>query len=173
MKYDPASGAYTVTFTTMPRPAAQPSYQITSSTSGSTTTWNLVTDAPTFTGTISEPPPGAILPAGKGMCVSFSPQPADYVVVELFRAEDAGAWLSVYRSSPPKPSDVAAAAGSCADAGAAANVETIPGMLRDGGMSTPAGSYLLNVSFTKANCPTTADGCVHSSTVANELISVQ
>jgi hypothetical protein len=166
MMYDPAAHAYTVEFMqtpSTPLPAAQPTYRITSSASGSPDEWQLVADAPTFTGTITQPSAGAILPAGGAICVAWSREPADYVTVELFKRDTSNSWVSVYNSSLPKLADVAPTS-SCDGGGATA--ETIPGTLG-------AGSYLLNVSFTKANCPATADGCVHSSTVANELFTVQ
>ena len=175
MPYDLAAQAYTVTFAQPPVLAAQPTYRITSSSpSASTANWQLVADPPTFTGTITQPPPGAVLPAGEAICVTWTQEPADYVAVELFKRDSRGSWISIYNSSPPEPADVPATS-SCDGGGASAGATalTIPGVLEDGGVGTLAGSYLLNVSFTKANCPATADGCVHSSTVANELFTVQ
>jgi hypothetical protein len=161
MPYDSKSlHAYAVSFP-MPAPAAQPAYQLTtSSASGSSATWNLVADPAAFSGAITAPAAGATVTSGQPLKVTWAPQAADYIVVELFERIQ-GSWVDVYTSSPPRSSDVTS--------------ETIPapGMLAQDAGVVAAGSYLLNVSFTKANCPATADGCVHSSTVVNELLTVQ
>jgi hypothetical protein len=157
MTYDSTTHSYSVTFSTPP--AAQPTYQITRAPlSGSPTQWNLVADPPTFTGAITSPAPGATVPVGKSIDVTWVLQPADYVIVDLFVRMNKS-WVNVYTSSTPDAPDVSS--------------ETIPAVLADGGTVTAAGSYLLNVSFAKANCPATADGCVHSSTVASEQLTVQ
>ena len=162
MPYDSTTQSYSVTFRPPPPstpPAAQSTYRVTTAPpSGSPTQWNLVADPPTFTGTIMSPAPGATVPAGKSIDVTWVLQPADYVVVDLFVRVNKD-WVNVYTSSPPIAPDVSS--------------EIIPAMIADGGAVTAAGSYLLNVSFAKANCPATADGCVHSSTVASEQLTVQ
>ena len=156
MPYDATTHAYSLTFASPP-PAAQSTYQIVTSSGSGNATWTLVANPPTFTGTIASPAPAAMLHAGDAIPVTWSPEPADYIVVELF-VRTQGRWATVYTSSPPDSAD--------------ASSEMIPGKLQDGGLETPAGSYLLNVSFTNANCPATADGCVHSSTVANEQLTI-
>jgi hypothetical protein len=168
MPYDSTKGAFAVQFATPP--AAQLTYAITTSTAPGEmpATWTLVADPPTFAGAITSPPAGATVPAGRDLTVTWPLQPAaDYVIVELFR-QDNGAFTSVYTSQIPRAAD--------------SNQETIPGGSSggDGGLdggaacclATP-GTYLINVAFTKANCPPTADGCVHAGIVAGEQIAVQ
>lgn len=150
----PSASAYEVHFT--PPPAAQPKYQIaTSLTPGAAqTTWNLVADPPQFVGSIAVPAAGATIPAGKDIMVTWPLQAAaDYEIVDLFQQKQ-GAWVRVYTSPQPRAPDEA--------------TEIVPAA----SVSQP-GMYLLNVSFTKANCPPIADGCVEASNVANELLTVQ
>jgi len=136
-------------------PPAEPSYEITTSLGGSSTTsWTLLADPPTFTGAITSPPAGAAVPAGQDLTVTWALQPAaDYEEVELFQQVQ-GAWTSVFASPQPDAADI--------------GQETIPGAR----IAQP-GMYLVNVAFTKASCPPTTDGCVHASTVANERLAVQ
>jgi hypothetical protein len=159
MPFDSTRSAYFVQFATPP--AAQATYQITTSPmSGSTpSTWNLVAALPTFTAAITSPSAGATVPAGQAdgggeLSVIWPLQPdADYVRVELYQGPPPG-WRPVYSSPHPNAADV--------------GQEKIPGNK----VTTP-GTYLLNVVFTKANCPPAADGCVHASAVATEQITVQ
>jgi hypothetical protein len=145
--------AYYAQFVTPP--GAQPTYQVTTSQPGlAAANWTLVADPPSFTGTIKSPSAGATVPAGQDLTVTWALQPgADYEEIELFEDQQ-GSWSNVFASPRPDPADV--------------SQETIP----RSSIAQP-GTYLLNVAFTKANCPPTADGCVHASAVANEQIIVE
>jgi len=168
MPFDATKSAYYVQFTTPP--AAQPTYQITTApTAGGTpTTWSLVAAAPTSPVAITSPLPGATVTAAQPLTVRWPLQlAADYVRVELFQGSPS-AWRLVYASPQPDADDVGLDAGGAMAMGAGEPGETIPAA----NLMTP-GMYLVNVVFAKANCPTTADGCVHSSTVANEQITVK
>ena len=115
-----------------------------------------------FTAAITAPAAGAVVAAGQDLSVTWAPQPAaDYIAVSLYRMAN-GSWSSVYGSPWPRAADVKA--------------ETIPGSVVDAGVACclgAAGTYLLNVAFTRSNCPPTADGCVHSAVVASEQFTVQ
>jgi hypothetical protein len=164
MPWTQSASAYEATF--MPPPSAQSAYQIlVSLKSGAPqTTWNLVADPPQLAGTISSPPSGATISVNglsgaldggsNDLIVKWPvPAPADYEIVDLYWMTN-GSWSRVYTSPQPVAPDK--------------DSETIPA----GSVAQP-GSYLLNVAFTKANCPPTADGCVEASTIANELLTAQ
>jgi hypothetical protein len=137
-------------------PDAQPTYQITTSQPPAPipATWNLVADTSALTATITAPPAGGTAPANQPLQVAWALEPnADYELVALFQQVQ-GAWVNVYTSAQPEAADV--------------SEETIPAA----NLATP-GAYLINVIFAKANCPPSADGCVHARTVAREQITVQ
>jgi hypothetical protein len=146
--------SYLVQF--MSPPAAQPMYTITTAAppfGASAVTWQLVPAPPTFTGTVSSPASGATIPQGQPLTVTWAPQPAaDYVVVELFLLMG-GQYVQKYASPQPDAAD--------------AVKEVIPGPL------IPAGKYLLDVFFSTANCPATADGCVLASAVTGVDLTAQ
>jgi len=149
---------YFVEFATPP--AAQSSYTITASGQafGSMpASWTLVPSPPSFTPTITSPATGATVSASQPLTVSWPPQSgADYVAVALFQqVTDGGV-------TPVEP-----------DGGASAPPELSPDTTSQM-LSLPGpGSYVLDVYFTTAACPTTAQGCVLSSAVAAAQITAQ
>jgi hypothetical protein len=114
-------------------------------------TYQLVSDPPGFDGTAN----ATVVGAGV-VNVSWTPEPqADYELVELFRAEDGGyASTPTYATPTPVSPEVTSL--------------TIGG---DGG-GVPAGSYLVNVAYAKANCASDAGGCVLAQTVATQQVTV-
>jgi hypothetical protein len=127
-------------------PPAQASYTVSVSAlqfGQAPVTFQLVADVPAFDGAIVAPDGGAPVPAGKPLSVTWAAEPqADYEVVQIFTSSGLA---SVYVSPQPDPPDQ--------------TTETIvPGL--------DAGSYLLNVSYSKTNCAATADGCVQANTVS-------
>jgi hypothetical protein len=138
-------------------PPAQPSYTITTSApafGSNPVSWTLVAEPPSFDGAIGSPADGATVPANKPLAVTWTTEPsADFVLTELFAQGAAGGWARAYTSPAPNESTVA--------------TETIPGA------ALPAGQYLLNVVFTKANCPAAADGCVLASSIAVARFTAQ
>ncbi len=176
--YDPASGAEltnaTVSFTsgsqTWPMPyaanaggsmsyfatippgvAGGTAFTITTSAmalGGSPLTWSLVGEPATFDGAVTSPAPGATVPVNSPLTVTWMVQPAaSHTVVELFRVQGMNNDVAVYQSPAAVASDV--------------TMETVPGSA----LSMP-GAYLLNVAYSKATCPTTADGCVYNNSTA-------
>lgn len=147
--------AYFVQFTTPP--AAQSMYEVTTSAPafGSTPlTWTLVADPPAFDAGISAPASNATIPVGQPLSVTWPAHPtADYEVVELFAHTPSG-WTGAWQSPAPDSPD--------------ATQETVPGSAIGA-----AGPYLLNVVFSKANCPTTSDGCVYAGSVADVQLTAQ
>jgi len=118
-------------------------------------TWNLVGEPPTFTGTVTSPVAGATLPVNQPLTVAWSAQPASsYTVVELFHVMSPTAQTQTYISPAADAPDVTS--------------ETIPASA----LAT-AGMYLLNVAYSKATCPTTADGCVYNNATVALNITVQ
>ncbi len=130
-------------------PVAQASYTITASGQafGSMpASWTLVPSPPSFTPTITSPANGATVGANQPLAVSWPPQSgADYVTVALFQLTDGGASPVDPNPPPQLPPDTTS------------NVD-------DAGVRP--GSYVVDVYFTTAACPTTAQGCVLSSAVA-------
>lgn len=132
-------------------PPAQPSYTVTVAPQvGQPQTFLLVADAPAFDGAIVAPDGGAVVQAGKPLRIAWAAEPqADYEVVQIFQSSGLA---SVYVSAVPDPPDQ--------------TEETVtPG--------PDAGSYLLNVSYSKTNCALTADGCVQANTVSAETFTAQ
>jgi hypothetical protein len=151
----PTLSAYVADFTTLkPPPPAQPTYAITTTLNGSgqAMMWNLVADPPAFTPGMIMPPDGATVAAGQDLLFTWPLQPeADYETLELFVG---GSLALAYASPAPNATDV--------------NHERVPGA----NLATP-GTYLVNLAFVKANCPPSAAGCVYSSTVKAEQITVK
>jgi hypothetical protein len=148
--------AYLVEFTPPPSPPpAQAAYTMTTSLAAPTSaTWTLASDPPTFMPTITAPPAGMSFPKGQDILVTWPLQPgADYETVQLYVSQNGGL-AQTYASPTPDATDV--------------NEERIPGM----NLATP-GSYLVVVAFVKSNCPASKDGCVHSSTLATQSITVK
>lgn len=149
-----------------PPPAAQAAYEMaTSPPSNNISTWNLVGDPRSFSVSITAPattqPSGtATVPANQDLTVSWALQlAADYVEVEVFQQTGTDPQGSPIWGSPVhKPQILSPDVGQ--EVVKASEIAT-------------AGNYLLNVAFTRANCPPTDDGCVHASTVANELLTVK
>jgi hypothetical protein len=146
---DGGMDAYSLQFT-QPTPA-QPTYTVTvaSPPFGPTpATFQLVAVEPAFDGAIVSPDGGAPVPAGSPLPVVWAAEPqADYEIVQIFTSIG---FASVYVSPQPDPPDEVE--------------ETVEAGL-------PQGSYLLNVSYSKTNCPATADGCVQANTVSAEDIA--
>jgi hypothetical protein len=144
-----------------PNVPAQPTYQLTTSLMPGQPL-SLVADPPQFAVAITSPSPAATVPSKTDLRVTWALQPAaDYELVDLFW-QMPSVTTNVYSSPQPRAQDV--------------TQELIPGGPDDAGKPGPLanpGTYLLNVAFTKANCPAVADGCVHASTVANEQLTVQ
>jgi hypothetical protein len=147
----------------MSPPPAQPVYQIKTSLPDAGAvqgTWNLTAALPTFAASIISPAAGAPVSHGMDLVVTFPVQAeADYYSVQLFAKQDGG-FAGVYASPLYDAWDQAD--------GSNMITTNIPGAM----LSQP-GTYLLNVAFTRANCPAAADGCVHASAVASEQLTVQ
>jgi hypothetical protein len=162
-------GAYQAEFP-LPTPA-QSSYTVTvshPSFGSAPTTWQVVADPPSFDGTITSPMSGTTVPVGRpdagcgvdggatgggDLNVTWSEQPqADYETLQLFPSPASGATAAY--SSQPKEFDETS--------------DCIPGAK----IQRP-GSYILNVAYSKTNCPFTADGCVYSDAVAVAAITAQ
>ncbi len=127
-------------------PPAEPTYTVTVASpefGQAPATFQLVAAEPAFDGAIVSPDGGAPVPAGQPLPVVWTAQPqADYEIVQIFTSST----LAVEFVSPePAAPDVVE--------------ETVEAGL-------PPGSYLLDVSYSKTNCPATADGCVQANTVA-------
>ncbi len=140
-----------------PPPAAQPSYSILTvdpSLGTKPVAWSLVAAPPSYVGSITAPTDGAMVPANAPLVVSWGAQPAaDFVLTELFAKGDAGAWSVAYTSPQPNDSSV--------------TTETIPKE------KVLPGQYLLNLAFSSANCPATADGCVFANSIAVAQFTAQ
>jgi hypothetical protein len=146
-----AGSAYTATFASPP--AAQATYTVTMTypPGSAPVTYQLVADPPAFDGTVD-----ATVPDAGVVAVSWTPEPqADYELVELFRALDGGYGSTpTYASPSPQSPDETAVTIGGGDAG------------------VPAGNYLVNVAYAKANCPSDAGGCVLAQSVAAQQINV-
>ncbi len=132
-------------------PAAQPTYTVTASHPAfgdAGLSVGLVADTPSFDGTITSPDGGA---APSPVTVSWTAQPqADFELVELYAAQDGGsASAPAFVSPQPNAAD-----------------ETSESVGVDGG------TYLVNVAYTKANCPADAGGCVQAAAVAATTVTV-
>jgi hypothetical protein len=154
-----SEGAYFVQFATPP--PAQASYVVTTTIAGSSpTVWTLIADPPTFDGVITSPGAGATVPHDQNVSVTWPEQPAaDFEVPQLYAQSDAG-WAIDYPAGPqPIAPEAPPWDGS-------APQWTIPATAGDAAVLAPGGTYLLDLSFTRASCPVSADGCVLSAAVA-------
>ncbi len=144
---------YFVSFATPP--AAQASYTVTASgqaLGSMPASWKLVPSPPTFMPTITSPANNAMVSATQTLTVSWPVQAgADYVTVALFQVTDGGITAVGANPPPQLPPDTTT------------QTLSLPG----------PGSYVVDVYFTTAACPTTADGCVLSSAVAAAQITAQ
>jgi hypothetical protein len=148
---------------------AQANYTVTTSDpslDAGTASWLLIADPPLFDGEITLPVTGSgSVPVGQPLVVTWTPEPADYVSLELFENEgagDAASWQITY-PSPGAPPPGAPPLTLAPDAG----TTSIPGS----SLAT-AGAYLLNLAYSKSNCPVTADGCVSAAAIAAATFNV-
>ena len=136
-------------------PAAQASYTITASgqvIGSMPASWTLVPSPPTFVPTITSPANNATVSASQMLTVSWPAQTsADYVTVALFQVTDGGVTAAGANPPPELPPDT--------------TTQTLS--------LTGPGSYVVDVYFVTAACPTTADGCVLSSAVAAAQFTAQ
>ncbi|MGO9838947.1 MAG: hypothetical protein ACLP1X_32600 [Polyangiaceae bacterium] len=127
-------------------PAAQPSYMVTVSAppfGAAPVTFQLLAVEPAFDGAIVAPDSGASVPANSPLSIVWEAEPqADYEIVQVFQSSG---FASVYVSPQPDPPNQ--------------TEETVEAGLE-------AGSYLVNVSYAKTNCPASANGCVQANTVS-------
>ncbi len=168
------STAYAYFLELSPPLPAETSYTVTMSDpslDGGLTSWRLVADPPSFDGEITSPvtevADSGTLPAGQPLVVTWTPEPADYVSLQLFENEiegDAASWQITY---PPPPGTLAPSMQPPLTFAPDASTATIPGA----SLST-AGAYLLNVAYSKSNCPVTADGCVSAAAIAAATFAV-
>jgi hypothetical protein len=144
-------------------PTAQSSYTITASGQafGSMpASWTLVPSPPSFMPTLTAPMNGATVSKSQPLTVSWPVQPsADYVTVALFQVTDGGAATPMGPNPPPQLSP---------DTTSDVNDAGTPSLSLPG-----SGTYVVDVYFTTAACPTTAQGCVLSSAVAAAQITAQ
>jgi hypothetical protein len=151
-------------------PPAQPDYTVTTtwppSFDAGPTTSLLSAAPPDFAGTVTSPLADASVAANGSLDVAWTAQPqADYEIVEVFKklATDGGpaSWGLTYVSPKPEsPGSMGVHIGGDGDAGS------------DAGTPLPGpGRYLINVFYTKANCPPSKDGCVYATTVAETIFS--
>jgi hypothetical protein len=150
----PAQLDYTVTTTWAPSFDAGP------------TTSLLSAAPPDFTGMVTSPSADASVVANGSLDVAWTAEPrADYEILEVFKrlAADGGpaSWGLTYASPVPEsPDSTRVHIGGDGDAAP------------DGGSPIAgAGTYLLDVFYTKANCPPSKDGCVYASSVADTIFS--
>jgi hypothetical protein len=147
---------YFIDFATPPAtpPAAQTSYTITASgqaIGSMPASWTLVPSPPSFVPTITSPANNAMVSASQMLTVSWPAQAADYVTVGLFQVTDGGV-TAVGANPPPE----------------------LPPETTTQTLSLPGpGSYVVDVYFVTAACPTTADGCALSSAVAAAQFTAQ
>jgi hypothetical protein len=151
-------------------PPAQPDYIVTTtwppSFDAGPTTSLLSAAPPDFAGAVTSPSPDASVAANGSLDVAWTAQPqADYEIVEVFEklATDGGPapWGLTYVSPKPEsPGSMGVHIGGDDDSGSDAGTP-LPG----------AGRYLINVFYTKANCPPSKDGCVYATTVADTIFS--
>ena len=143
-----------------------------------TTTWAASLDAapmtsllsaapPDFVGMVTFPLADASVAAHGPLDVAWTAEPqADYEIVEVFKNfnTDGGpaSWGLTYASPKPQsPSSMGVRIGGDGDAGSDDAGTPLPG----------AGLYLINVFYTKANCPASKDGCVYATTAAATVFS--
>jgi hypothetical protein len=140
--------AYFVQFGSPPQ--AQPTYVVTAN-SAAFDAGSISATLVASIDTIDAAPP--VVDAGNaGLTVSWQEDPqADYEVVDLFAAMGDAGWVStpVFTSPAGLPPDQTS--------------EQVPAL--------DAGSYLVNVSYTKANCVPDA-GCVQAATVAATTVTI-
>jgi hypothetical protein len=144
---------YFVDFATPP--TAQTSYTITASgqaIGSMPASWTLAPSPPSFMPTITSPANNAMVSASQMLTVSWPAQTsADYVTVALFQVGDGGVTAVGANPPPELPPDT-----------------TTQTLSLQG-----SGSYVVDVYFATAACPTTADGCVLSSAVAAAQFTAQ
>lgn len=132
-------------------PPSQPTYAVTAQTpafvdagiDGGVFAVELVADPPAFNGAITD----AAVGPGETITVSWTSEPqSGFEVVQVFAAQGDGGWSAnpVYMSPLPDP----------------------PSQTTETTTPLEAGTYLVNVAYTNANCPSDAGGCVQSSMVA-------
>jgi hypothetical protein len=133
-------------------PAAQPGYTVTASHPSfgdAGLTAQLVADPPAFDGTIT----GIDAGSGGGVTVTWTAEPqADYELAGLYASTGDGGWASAPSFLSPRPDP--------------------PGQTSETFAGVEAGTYLVNVAYTKASCPADAGGCVQASTVAVATVTV-
>jgi hypothetical protein len=118
----------------------------------SPTTWKLEGAIITFGGKIVSPSAGSV-PADKPLAVTWQAQPdASFTQTELFEMSG-GRLIQRYLSPTVNAPDV--------------TKETIPAS------DLTSGMYLLNVDYTNATCPPSADGCVYNIATAAENLTVK
>jgi len=148
--------AYYTTFLTPPVAQSTYTVHVAAPDGGApaSSSWQVAADVPNFDGMITSPAMGATLSLTAPLTVTWAVEPqADFDQLTLFFKPEGGSYLSTYESPAPDPPD-----------GPQAGSETIPAMyFASGG----PGAYLLNVAYTKANCPATAAGCVLAQAVAD------
>lgn len=150
----PSGQAYYASFAQPP--AAQPSYAVTASHPAfgdAGLSLRLVADPPSFDGTITSPDGGSTDGGvASPLTVTWTAQPqADYEVVELYAAQDGG-WASAPAFVSPRPNP--------------------PDRTSESTGALDAGTYLVNVGYTKASCPADAGACVQAAAVAATTVTV-
>jgi hypothetical protein len=117
------------------------------------TTWHLTGAPATFAGAIVQPTSSTIAKTGAPLPVSWQAVPAaSYEILELFAGMGTSAPL--YVSPSPDAPDTTS--------------ETVPASA----LAT-AGIYLLDVVYSNATCPATADGCVYNDSTVPVSFMVQ
>jgi hypothetical protein len=161
LPWDTASAAYIYNFPNPP--PAQPTYTFTTQASASATpmTFELVANPPDVDGGITAPDAGSSVSGSQPIAVGWTPEPVDYVSLELFQNDgtpDAAMWDLVY----PVANDESDALHAPAEGTGTISI--------DGGFAP--GQYLLNVDFENSSCPPTADGCVAAASAAAETLNL-
>jgi hypothetical protein len=107
-------------------------------------TWNLVGEPATFVGAVTQPTSMTPAKVGSPLAVTWQAVPAaSYEVLELFFGQGTTATTPLYVSPSSDAPDT--------------TTETIPGSA----LAMP-GVYLLDLVYSNATCPSTADGCVYN-----------
>lgn len=161
LPWDTTSAAYVYTFPEPP--PAQPTYTFTTQASADAgvATWELVANPPDVDGGITAPTAGAAVSGSAPISVGWTPEPVDYVSLELFQNDgtpDAAVWNLVY----PAANDESAAIHSAVEGTGTISV--------DGGFAP--GQYVLNVDYENSSCPATSDGCVAAASAAAENLTL-